>query len=244
MSEAIVLGHSHSDVLARALGNDRSRWTGITIHRLEDKRAKEGAVSIPAAMTLVKNLPSGSILFLSVLGAYHNLLGLLRTGADFDVLLDPGERPNADAVIVPRRAMESAIGEQFSISGKFRTLIGAASCPVFVIAPPPPKKDNRFILERFMRQKKRIYRGRAVEDFGVERPAIRLKLWCMEMQLLADWTASLGASFVPAPRDSMDPDGFLKEDYYGDDVTHASDDYGALVLDQVTAIQNGSAKRN
>ena len=79
--------------------------------------------------------------------------------------------------------------------------------------------------------------------FGVERPETRLKLWLLEAQLMTEWAESLGAGFLAPPAAASDEDGFLGENYYSDDVTHANAAYGALVLDQVAAILERSSKQ-
>jgi hypothetical protein len=244
VSQATVLGHSHCNAFAEAKAENPGRWPAIAVHRLEDKRAKDDAVSIPAAVALLKGQPPGAPTFFAIMGAYHNLLGLLRSGETFDVLMGADDRPDGGATaLVPQRALRSAISEQFEQSAKMRNLMAAARGPVFIVSTPPPKRNNDFILERFMRQKKQIYRGKAVEQFGVERPETRLKLWLLEAQLMTEWAESLGAGFLAPPAAASDEDGFLGENYYSDDVTHANAAYGALVLDQVAAILERSSKQ-
>ena len=244
MTQAVILGHSHCNAIAAGLLQKVERWSGISVYRLEDKRAKDRSIAIPAAIKLIGDLPPDAHVFLAILGAYHNILGLLRSGDAFDVIMGAAAIPDPEAMaLVPQRAMLHALGEQFALSGKLRNLIAAARGPVFLISSPPPKRSNEYILDRFMRQKKQIYRGKSVRQFGIERPELRLKLWLLETRLMADWADSFGAQFLPAPTAALDPDGFLSEAYYGDDVTHANAAYGALVLDQVAAIVSGSSKQ-
>lgn len=244
MTQAIVLGHSHSNAFAEAKAERPERWPAISVHRLEDKRAKEGALPIPEAVALLRDQPSSTHTFFAVMGAHHNLLGLLKSGEPFDVLMGAGDTPDVEAkALVPQRALRSAIGEQFEQSAKMRKLIGAGQGPVWLISTPPPKRSNDFVLERFLRQKKQVYRGKAVEQFGIERPETRLKLWLLEGQLMAQWAESLGAGFLTPPAEASDEHGFLAEQYYSEDVTHANAAYGALVLDQVAAILERNSKQ-
>jgi len=244
VTQAIVLGHSHSHAFAEAKAQLPGRWPTISVHRLEDKRAKEGALPIPAAVALLRDQPANTHTFFAVMGTHHNLLGLLRSGEAFDVLMGAGDKPDGQAkALVPQRALRAAIGEQFDQSAKMRKLIGAAQGSVWLVSSPPPKRSNDFVLERFLRQKKQVYRGKSVEQFGIERPETRLKLWLLETQLMAEWAESLGAEFLPPPAEASDDDGFLAENYYSDDVTHANAAYGALVLDQVGAILERTSKQ-
>jgi hypothetical protein len=98
------------------------------------------------------------------------------------------------------------------------------------------------MLERFMSQKKKSYQGRSVAEIGLERPESRLKLWQLETRSMAAWAASEKIEFVLPPSQAFDADGFLDRRFYSDDATHANAQYGALVIDQVSAILKESTK--
>ena len=244
MTRALVIGQSHCNSIAQALADHRGRFRSISVRRFKDKRPTEDAISIDDAIELVGSLPEDSGVFLAVLGGYHNLLGLVRSGETFDFFVDQSDTPDLQAnVRVPHRAIVSAFEEQFDQAEKIRRLIAAANCPLFLLSSPPPKRDNEFIFERFKRPKNRVYRGKLVEEFGVERPESRLKLWRLEERLMSEWAESQGMQFVPAPRGAFDASGFLKEAYYEDDVTHANSGYGVLVLEQIAAILRNSGQQ-
>ena len=237
MTRAIIIGQSHCHAIGQALEQHGDRYPEICVYRLDDKRSKDDAISLADALELVGNLPPEVCLFLAVLGGYHNLLGLVRAGESFDFLVGPEDTPDPQVKFrVPHRAIVSAFEPQFTEAGKIRRLIAAASCTLFLLSSPPPKADNDFIMERFTRPKNRIYRNKVVAKFGVERPESRLKLWQLEEGLMAQWAQTLKMQFLPAPRLAFDSNGFLKADYYEDDVTHANSGYGELVLEQVAAI--------
>jgi hypothetical protein len=237
VTRAIIIGQSHCHAIGQALERHSDRYPEICVYRLEDKRSRSDAISIPDALELIGSLPSEACLFLAVLGGYHNLLGLVRAGESFDFLVGPEDSPDPRAKFrVPHRAMASAFEPQFTEAGKIRSLIAAASCASFLLSSPPPKADNDFIMERFRRPKNRVYRNKVVAEFGVERPESRLKLWQLEERLMAQWARTLKMQFLPAPRSALDGNGFLRADYYDDDVTHANSRYGELILEQVAAI--------
>jgi hypothetical protein len=122
-----------------------------------------------------------------------------------------------------------------------RRIQAAAKSRVALLSTPPPKQSNEFMLQRFMRQKKRTYRGISVEEVGLERPESRLKLWLMETRAMTKWAASEELDFVPAPAGAFDTDGFLHPRFYSD-ATHANSQYGALVIDQIRAIVEEAGK--
>ena len=238
MSRAVVIGQSHSAALAQALLTERTDVSGISVHRLEDRKRpyEREVIKLDDAVSMVQGLPAETRVFLSTLGTYHNIWGLLRSGPAFDFLLDPGDSPDPSAEIhVPHRAIASAFDQHLAKPSLVRKIQSAAKSRVYLLSGPPPKQNNDFMLERFMAQKKQSYRGISVGEVGLERPETRLKLWLMETRATARWAASEDLHFVPAPAESFDENGFLHPQFYSD-ATHANAGYGALVIDQISAI--------
>ena len=238
MSRAVVIGQSHSAALAQALLTERKEVSGISVHRLEDRKRpyEREVITLDDAVSLVRRLPAETRVFLSTLGTYHNIWGLLRSGPAFDFLLDPCDAPDPNAEIqVPHRAIASAFDQHLAKPSLVRKIQAAAKSRVYLLSAPPPKQNNAFMLERFMAQKKQSYRGISVGDVGLERPETRLKLWLMETRATARWAASENLYFVPAPTEAFDDKGFLHPQFYSD-ATHANAGYGALVIDQISAI--------
>lgn len=244
MNSAIVIGQSHVNAIAEALAQ-RSTPSEISLYRLESKGGmpEPGAISTSEAVALVAGAQSTTPVFLSVLGTYHNILGLLRSGEQFDFLLDPEEiADSTTATQIPHRAIANAFDAIFSASNTLRRLREAANSPLYLLSTPPPKQCNEFILESFMRQKKPMYRGKSVRDIGIETPEKRAKLWLMETQLLRRWAKSHAMEFVPAPARAFSEGKFLSRDYYAGDVTHANAAYGALVVEQIEEILQTQAE--
>ena len=241
MIDAVVIGQSHSAAIAQALLSERAGVKGITVHRLEDRKRpyERDVITLQEAVVLTRKLPADTPVFLSTLGTYHNIWGLLRSGQDFDFFLNPDDDPDPDVEVrIPHRAIASAFEKHLVKPTLVRKIQAVAKSRVFLLSTPPPKQSNEFMLERFMRQKKQSYRGISVEEVGLERPESRLKLWLMETRALAKWAASENLEFVEAPREAFDATGFLDPRLYSD-ATHANAKYGALVIDQICEIVDG-----
>jgi hypothetical protein len=239
MERAIIIGQSHTGAIAQALAAERSSVSGISVHRL-GAEGEQDVITLRDAMSLVSDLDGQVRIFLSMLGTFHNILGLLRSGEDFDFLIDCDDAPDpAASARIPYRAVESAFAQHLTESVKILKLQAAAKSPLFLLSTPPPKQDNGFILERFLRQKKQSYRGKGIAEYGVERPESRLKLWSLEARLTAAWAAGEGMHFVAPPGEALSSDGFLDVNFYADDATHANARYGALVVDQIMAVIEG-----
>jgi hypothetical protein len=239
LSTAIVIGQSHVNAIAEALGEDTGALSKISLYRLESKGGvpEPGAISTGEAVEIVAGLAPTTAVFLSVLGTYHNILGLLRSGGEFDFLLSCDDVVGSEgATQIPHRAIANAFETVFSESKTMRRLWEAAKSPLYLLSAPPPKECNQYIVESFMRQKKPKYRGKSVKEIGIEAPERRAKLWLIETRLLRSWAESQGMEFVAAPQRALSKGGFLNRDYYSTDVTHANAAYGALVLEQIEEI--------
>jgi hypothetical protein len=239
MTDAIVIGQSHAVAIADAIELQGSGTMNVAVYRIGavGENARGAVLTNPEALALAASLPASTPLFISMLGTYHSILGLLRAGTDFDFLLDALDVPEAGPVSrVPHRAMAGAFETHFEEAKAFKRLAEAARSPVYILSAPPPKRSSEFILDRFLKQKKQVYRGRSVGDVGIERPISRLKLWKLEARLMQRWAAAQGIQFVPPPPGACDTDGFLGREFYFDDVTHANARYGKLIVQQISTI--------
>lgn len=235
-TRAVIIGESHTNAVAQAIAEDPAAYEGIEVYRLHspNRPSEPNTVSVPEAVAIIEALPEGGQVFLAMLGTYHNILGLLRAGEDYDFLLDGQDSPDPSATArIPHRAMASAFEQHFAQAGTIKRFRAVAKSAMHVLSSPPPKQSNRYVRHRFMRQTKRAYHGRSVEDVGVERPASRRKLWLMETMAIARWAGAHGMRFVPAPAAAFNGSGFLARKYYFEDATHANARYGALVLQQI-----------
>jgi hypothetical protein len=69
-------------------------------------------------------------------------------------------------------------------------------------------------------------------------PLIRLKLWGLIHQINKQEALAAGALYVGVPPLCQDQYGFLKEEYWGIDVTHANGLFGQLYLEHLlTSLQ-------
>ncbi|HET6940742.1 MAG TPA: hypothetical protein VFH89_01135, partial [Sphingomicrobium sp.] len=81
MTKAVVIGHSHSAAIAQALSLERPEFEGVSVYRLEDRKRpyERDVITLRKAISIVRELPADAGVFLSTLGTYHNIWGLLRS---------------------------------------------------------------------------------------------------------------------------------------------------------------------
>jgi hypothetical protein len=108
---------------------------------------------------------------------------------------------------------------------------------VTLVGTPPPKKDNEAL--RKLLEKEPYFcdwaaqLGQSIDEIKITEPHVRLKLWFLLQDMIAEIGRRHGARFIPVPSELQDEDGFLLEQYWHPDVTHANAAYGAIVLRKV-----------
>lgn len=93
-----------------------------------------------------------------------------------------------------------------------------------VIVPPPPVQSEPLILSR---------PGRFAEEFaahGIMPAHTRLNCWLHQKKLCMEMADACGLDFIELPDEVLCETGFLRDDLYGDNPSHANDRYGELML--------------
>jgi hypothetical protein len=112
----------------------------------------------------------------------------------------------------------------------------AANAPakLALLGTPPPKKDNEKLRGLLTREPVFVAIAAAhnatPETIEITDPYVRLKLWYLLQDMFREAAAKFGGVYVPVPAETQDRDGFLREEFWAADVTHANSDYGRLML--------------
>lgn len=239
MTKAVIVGQSHTVCMSAAAAANPG-WDQFPVYRLRsgDKLSDADALSSDQAIDLVRKQDSNVDVFLSIPGTYHNILGLVRSQLDFDFLLKPEDHILDLNCIMPRRVIASAFDMHLETETLVPKLRAVATGRVYVLACPPPKQDNAFMMQRLLAKWNKPYRGQDIAACGLNRPELRRKLWVLECERTQLWAESSGLSFLHAPKSAFNDDGFLDEKYYAEDATHANADYGLLMLKLVDSVVN------
>jgi hypothetical protein len=173
------------------------------------------------------------MMVISIAGGLHNVVGLLRHEKPFDVFTRGEETMTLaeGCVVVPENVLWDVFKVMTETNKKIAALRNKARCRLYHLATPPPKEDGGFITARIGR-----YRDRLVAEAGLNHAATRLKLWKLEMRVLAHLCAHWSMQLLLPPAEAQTTEGFLKSEYYADDATHANAAYGELVLRQLEAV--------
>lgn len=243
------LGDSHTVcIMAAARSMDTAKLPfDIFASRFEKVKRETGSViagvTVKAAVEKLKNASSNDILVSLIGGNQFNAIGLMRHSDPFN-FFSP-DHDNRDIVPGERLIPSSVIEEMFDgYAGKAANnfLVDAQQYftgRLFHAVPPPPKFDNEFIRTHA----ETLFRDRGIETFGVTRPSVRMKLWQAQVRAMRRLYEPLGIGLLMPPSGSTDADGFLKQEAYGPDATHANKLYGKKVIAQVAALFDGANDR-
>jgi hypothetical protein len=176
-------------------------------------------------------------------GNQYNAFGLVQHPQKFD--FHSRERPDLPILpgreIVPYQALRDVFATGLAGNdGKRITRIASATpARVFQLAPPPPKLNEARILQRH----ESLFHEKGLLEHGITPALIRLKLWALQVSVLMELCREWGCALLPPPAQAIDDQGFLKDEYAGDDATHGNLQYGQLNIQQVIGIASRDHSR-
>ncbi len=225
----ICIGHSHVACVARAAENIGLRLRAINFWEIPGAlQNKNGESRLSETLEQELKQHSGAV-FSMVGGAAHGILGMLVHPRRFDfVLPEEADLPlDPAAELLPfgavRGLLESLTADYLALMTVLSNLCGDR---FFHIESPPPYADASRMHSDIPWS---MYPGMRQE---ISPAFFRYKLWRLHSRIVSDWCMSAGATFVPCPTETMDENGFMREQYYGDGA-HANPAYGERVLVQM-----------
>jgi len=236
------MGHSHLRALrmgAELLSSEEA--IAVETVSLRDDHYRKLVALNPdeaAARELRARALAADLVFVSISGNAHNMLGLAEPPVplDFHHPALPQFAIREDVEIVPYRMIRSVFESALSgVRVYYRYLTKLLDRPMFQCEPPPPKASEAFILE---------HAGSFASMLKTTRVApasVRMKMWKLQSDVMQAMCKETGIGFLPCPPESLDVDGFLAERLQAKDATHANAHYGALVLRQLAAVARARA---
>ncbi len=236
----ILAGHSHIDTL---VGNRI-----VTEFALRPVAGAEGVCALEGPKPrnevfwerLILEAPGRNVGF-AWNGNEHNGLYFFRPTPEFDFVSRHVPQLKEDAQIVPQAAIAARLRQHSlnQLETWLNRLREAGPKKLVQIGGPPPKRDNpqlRALLAGEPFYAEQIEKlGATPETVAITDSFVRLKLWRLLQDLNEETARKCGAVYVGAPEETMDDDGFLKEEYWSRDITHANPAYGRLMLTKTLA---------
>lgn len=208
------------DLLIR---NHQSRWVLNPLLRTAVVAANRCATRITPADSVQIAICVGG--YVSTVYTWDKKLG------QFDFLLDAHDSiaTNADAtsMIVPTSMVRQSLKAHLKVMvDALLELKKQTSLSVLFVSPPPPYRSSQTIIELMSAK-------RSIDKQAIQQPmhtSVRLKVWRLADEILRDEMDRIGVSFLEVPSGTVDTDGYLLPEMYGDGF-HAGTAYGRLVLD-------------
>jgi len=230
-----VFGDSHTDALKKALRKFHSDICSIQVFRyLKDKNGKQlGDLTVEEIASLLSTLEEKDMVVSMIGGNQHQVFSLVQHPVPFR-MFTKGEIVRLNdlpAVTIPYNQIweyfESGLSSRDG--SRIKQLKAAVKCKIFHLVPPPPKEDSVHVLKRH--EAKFINAG--IQEKGVSPAPLRLKIWQLQVDVLEKLTAEWGVTLLPNPTGTRCEKGYLDQEYYANDATHANMKYGELVLSQL-----------
>jgi hypothetical protein len=187
----------------------------------------------------VERLAQNHKVFIYWQGNQHMAEHLFASTPPFDFLLsDEPDLPLVpDAVILPEQMIRGKFARARSferLAALLTRIADRGSHGVYVCGTPPPKGDTAAIRAALGREQYFLDRlallGSDPLAIPLTAPATLYKMWSVIQSMLRDVALRHGAEFVPIPAEAQTPEGFLREEFWGGDITHANGNLGPLVL--------------
>jgi len=236
----ILLGDSHTNAVFRAFTSREQKLEikYMKIYRISKVKNGNnfGDIDFSKVLKKIRRLKSKDYVFSMVGGNQHAIFSTIQHPVPFDFFY--GENSIADddrgAQLIPERVIRTHLTA--GIYGRdgltLRALRKATSAQLYHILPPPPKNDSNHILNNH----ETYFSNAEIGSHGVSSPALRLKTWQMQTEILSSLCNEIDIKIITVPARAYTDDRFLKAEYYANDATHANRRYGDLILRQIDEI--------
>jgi hypothetical protein len=243
----ILAGHSHLTAIARSIGLAPSARPGLIASPRGDGTLIM-AGPLPRDWTYwdaLGDLGKGANVGILWEGNEHNRWYFFEAETPFDFHSAHVRKMNPSAQIMSRAAIRHRLKQLLAQPGLsfdvldlvLKRLATGGVNRIALIGTPPPKGDNE-ALRAFVQTEPDLVQmaaqlGQSVETIPITDPYVRLKLWYLLQDMVAEEARIRGLMFIPVPKEVQDADGFLKREFWASDVTHANEAYGNVMYETV-----------
>ena len=235
----VVIGHSHIRPLQRAaVAREQSdgrfefvplvgkSWGALVTHK-----GRANWVLTPQFASYLEDFSTAETpvrYALTIGGNHHSILGLTNHPEPF-CFMNPWKPVEAEGKrVLPFYLMKTLMCSQMGVNLRcLAALAERIAHPTVFLPVPPPASSSKKMLEL----PSRIYR-KAMNEHGVAPSSHRYAMWRLQAEIQQEMCNELGIEYLAHPPGTLDPDGFLGEEFLGDP-THGNDKYGERVLRQL-----------
>lgn len=229
--EILIAGHSHAFSMHMAIQNNAKfqKYFGL----VSQSDLKKSQVRDSEYWAFVSENSGKATVGLVWNGNQHNIHFLVDSNQQFKVfgLLD--DENNFPAISYNRAAelFKPTMDELRSVINKFFV------DKDFVIVGTPPPKSKEFLDKKIHLDKFFLNLANELEipldKLETTRDSTRVAMWRLTQDLTKMIAEEYGAKFIEIPNETIDSQGLLRTEYWTDDLTHANESFGALILEEI-----------
>jgi len=240
--KTVIAGHSHSAAISRALvkASTEVQRQARNIALAQGMGGLRGGPARPGYWDMLRDLAQTRSIAVVWNGNQHNADFLLASDQPLDLL--PRGYPDQSVLPNTRLVAETVIREHFRPSLEpLRQLLAEApshrKLKRLLVGTPAPLFDDGEIRKRLSKEplfaEKAAAMGINIGQVEITPATVRRKLWFVIQTMMAEIAEEGRWQFVPVAPETMDERGYLRSDLAGDDVTHASIEFGTMMVRQI-----------
>jgi hypothetical protein len=230
----LLFGDSHAHAVQRAIAKRHGKGQSalISAHSLLKQKngVQLGSISLEHFLKLIGKLGEGDVVVSMIGGNQHAVYSTIQHPRPFDFFTPEGDLPESAVEIIPYRAIEELFehGLRKGDGRMLEEVRAATRARVVHVLPPPPKQDNAHIVKYH----ETTFRNDLPER-GVSSPELRLKFWKLQSRILRKLCKEFQIEILMPPKRGVDPQGFLRPEFYANDATHGNWRYGERVIREI-----------
>ena len=227
-TQCLVIGMSHIDAIRRGIPKGYEECIAfVNLNNQPEVHDRErNTINL-------EKIPEteGQTVFLSIGGNFYNVFGLVDNPVPFFVHGTLALDETTDRQLIPREMMLDHFRVRLERFNKNLRVLKEhfSNSQIFHICSPPPIESSDHIRKYPCSFAQEI-------EMGVAPAALRRNLYDIQTAVYEEFCSALSINFIDPPIVSLTETGFLKEDYFSIDPTHANAKYGTLVWNQMNEI--------
>lgn len=166
-------------------------------------------------------------------GNQHNFHFLLDTNEPFKVFNFFEDNQNSPAI--PMSQIKQLFKPTFDELENTIKLFNKSKELILIGTPPPKSKqfiDQKIMSENFFLEIAKN-NGLSGKQLSATSDSFRTAMWKITQTMTNEIAIRHGHKFIPIPSTAIDENGLLVSDYWTEDVSHANEDFGALMMDAI-----------
>lgn len=253
----LVVGHSHAGTMKRGFdlwlemqppGKAGLSCDFVLIRELGVETGVAGkrritnieADVVPFIRAAVKR-QRPDVIFASLFGNSHSFISIPQHPRPFDLIVPWREDlPFTEtAELIPYKAIRQQLLTVLKARmARYVEHLKSESpgTPLWLIPPPPPIASDSHILENACNL------GPIIKTTGVSPATLRLKVWLVNLDVLAEIAKDSGVRLVDLPQDVFDDEGYLHAQLLDRDPTHGNPAYGQILLRHLHRLHQEEAR--